>query len=62
MLRHAKPQRAAELMELARRDLAKRWSMYEYLAGREAPPPPPREVPPSSIAYPAARAHAEKER
>ncbi len=38
LLRFARPERAAQLLKLAQKDLQKRRDVYEYLADREAPP------------------------
>ncbi|HED03445.1 MAG TPA: pyruvate:ferredoxin (flavodoxin) oxidoreductase, partial [Candidatus Fraserbacteria bacterium] len=38
MLVHSHPQRAEQLLKLAKADLEQKWTMYEFLARREAPP------------------------
>jgi pyruvate-ferredoxin/flavodoxin oxidoreductase len=38
LLRFSKPERAAQLLNLAQKDLEKRRDVYEYLGNREAPP------------------------
>jgi len=37
MLLHSNPERAKELEKRAKADLAQKWTMYEFLATREAP-------------------------